>query len=76
MTLVQDSIAKFSAAPENDAVLRLCPDHLHQVSGALRMVGLIGATPVCEAIEGSFAGISGGNPPRRPWGSSTARCSR
>src|ERR1700741_747281 len=57
LTLVQESIAKFSAAPENDAVLRPCPEHLHQVSGALRMVGLTGATRVCEAIEGSFASM-------------------
>jgi len=62
LTLVQDSIAKFSAAPENDAVLQPCPEHLHQVSGALRMVGLSGATLVCEAIEGSFAGIAGARP--------------
>jgi chemosensory pili system protein ChpA (sensor histidine kinase/response regulator) len=55
LTLVQESIAKFAAAPENDALLRPCPEHLHQVSGALRMVGLSGATRVCEAIEGSFA---------------------
>ena len=62
LTLVQDSIAKFSASPENDAVLEPCPEHLHQVSGALRMVGLNGATLVCEAIEGSFAGINGQRP--------------
>jgi chemosensory pili system protein ChpA (sensor histidine kinase/response regulator) len=62
LTLVQDSIAKFSAAPENDAVLQPCPEHLHQVSGALRMVGLNGATLVCEAIEGSFAGMAAARP--------------
>src|SRR5688572_5644386 len=62
LTLVQDSIAKFSAAPENEAVLQPCPEHLHQVSGALRMVGLSGATRVCEAIEGSFAGMAGARP--------------
>ena len=62
LTLVQDSIARFSAAPENDAVLGPCPEHLHQVSGALRMVGLNGATLVCEAIEGSFAGIGAAKP--------------
>src|SRR5688572_8371647 len=55
--LVQDSIAKFTAAPDNNALLQPCPEHLHQVSGALRMVGLSGATRVCEAIEGSFAGL-------------------
>src|SRR5687768_16119956 len=60
--LVQDSIAKFTAAPDNDAVLQPCPEHLHQVSGALRMVGLSGATRVCEAIEGSFAGLGAATP--------------
>src|SRR5687767_15915671 len=54
LLLVRDSIAKFSAAPGNDEALRQCPEHLHQVSGALRMVGLNGATLVCETIEGSF----------------------
>src|ERR1700682_5280925 len=62
LTLVQESIAKFSAAPGNDALLQPCPAHLHQVSGALRMVGLNGATLVCEAIEGSFAGIGAARP--------------
>ena len=68
LTLVQDSIAKFSAAPENEAVLQPCPEHLHQVSGALRMVGLNGATLVCEAIEGSFAGINGQRPSAQAMG--------
>src|SRR6185503_12373745 len=68
LTLVQESIAKFSAAPENDALLQPCPEHLHQVSGALRMVGLNGATLVCEAIEGSFAGINGQRPSAQTMG--------
>src|SRR5712691_2782155 len=59
LNLVRDKIAKYSAGPEDDAALRVCPEHLHQVSGALRMVGLAGATRFCEAIEGSFAGMSG-----------------
>jgi len=62
LTLVQESIAKFSVAPENEAVLQPCPEHLHQVCGALRMVGLSGATRVCEAIEGSFADMGGARP--------------
>src|SRR5579859_944644 len=33
-----------------------CPEHLHQVSGALNMVGMTGATRFCEALEKSFAG--------------------
>src|SRR5205814_316547 len=32
-----------------------CPEHLHQVSGALNMVGMSGATRFCEALEKSFA---------------------
>jgi chemosensory pili system protein ChpA (sensor histidine kinase/response regulator) len=57
LKLVRDSIAKFSAAPEDAAVLQVCPSQLHQVSGALRIVGLAGATRFCEAIEGTFSGV-------------------
>ena len=60
--LVQDSLAKYAAAPGNAALLQPCPEHLHQVSGALRMVGLSGATLVCEAIEGSFASVNATQP--------------
>ena len=59
LNLVRDKIAKYLGAPEDEALLRVCPDHLHQVSGALRMVGLAGATRFCEAIEGSFSGLNG-----------------
>src|SRR5258706_1774015 len=62
LLLVRDCIARFTAAPEDTDALRPCPEHLHQVSGALRMVGLNGATLVCESIEGSFAGFSGSRP--------------
>jgi chemosensory pili system protein ChpA (sensor histidine kinase/response regulator) len=62
LTVVREHIATFSAEPEDAAVLRGCPDHLHQVSGALRMVGLNGATRFCEAIESSFPGLNGARP--------------
>src|SRR3954471_23423419 len=62
LLLVRDCIAKFTATPENQDALRPCPEHLHQVSGALRMVGLNGATLVCETIEGTFAGFGEGRP--------------
>src|SRR5262245_12023657 len=62
LLLVRDCIARFTAAPENGEALRPCPEHLHQVSGALRMVGLSGATLVCETIEGSFAGFGTARP--------------
>jgi chemosensory pili system protein ChpA (sensor histidine kinase/response regulator) len=62
LTLVREQIAKFSAGSGDAALLAPCPGHLHQVSGALRMVGLAGATRFCEAIEGGFA-APGGAPP-------------
>ncbi len=62
LKLVRDHIAKFSADPGNTAALRPCPEHLHQVSGALRMVGLTGATRFCEAIESGFAGLNTARP--------------
>src|SRR5260370_16068587 len=62
LQLVRDCIAKFTAAPENDEVVRPCPETLHQVSGALRMVGLSGGTLVCETIEGSFADFGSAGP--------------
>ena len=57
LKLVRDNIAKFAAGPQDEAALAVCPEHLHQVSGALRMVGLTGATRFCEALEGSFGGL-------------------
>jgi len=62
LKVVRDNIAKFSAAPEDDAVLRGCPDQLHQVSGALRIVGLAGATRFCETIEGTFGRLNSARP--------------
>ncbi len=58
----RDHIARFQSEPGEAAVLKPCREHLHQVSGALRMVGLLGATRFCEEIEGSFAGLDGARP--------------
>jgi chemosensory pili system protein ChpA (sensor histidine kinase/response regulator) len=62
LTRVREQIAKFAAAPGDVALLKPCPEHLHQVSGALRMVGLAGATRFCEEIEGGLAGLDGARP--------------
>jgi chemosensory pili system protein ChpA (sensor histidine kinase/response regulator) len=62
LMVVREQIAKFSAEPENGALLQPCPGHLHQVSGALRMVGLSGATRFAEAIEAGFGGLNGARP--------------
>ena len=62
LSVVREQIAKFSADPQNGALLQPCPGHLHQVSGALRMVGLAGATRFCESIEAGFSGLNGALP--------------
>ncbi len=59
---VRQIIARFEAAPEDAAVLSACPEHLHQVSGALNMVGLAEATQFCETLERSFAALNGAPP--------------
>jgi chemosensory pili system protein ChpA (sensor histidine kinase/response regulator) len=62
LSLVRDQIAKFSAGGGDAAALEPCTRHLHQVAGALRMVGLAGATRFCEAIELGFAAPGGALP--------------
>jgi chemosensory pili system protein ChpA (sensor histidine kinase/response regulator) len=59
---VRQIIAKFEATPGDAAVLGACPEHLHQVSGALNMVGLSEATQFCETLEGSFANLDASPP--------------
>src|SRR5688572_17433700 len=55
---VREQVARFTENSGNTSVLHGCSELLHQVSGALRMVGLSGATRFCEAIEGSFTGLT------------------
>jgi chemosensory pili system protein ChpA (sensor histidine kinase/response regulator) len=55
---VRAQLATYTATPQDTSVLGNCPEHLHQVSGALNMVGLSGATRFCEALEKSFTGLS------------------
>jgi chemosensory pili system protein ChpA (sensor histidine kinase/response regulator) len=55
LSLVHEQIARYTADAENTVALGACQEHLHQVSGALRMVGLAGATRFCESIEGGLA---------------------
>src|SRR5262249_52675709 len=62
LSVVREQMAKFGADPQNGALLQPCPGHMHQVSGALRMVGLAGATRFCEAIEAGFSGLGGALP--------------
>src|ERR1700694_2207838 len=59
LSLVREKLAKYTNDRADEALLRACPEPLHQVSGALRMVGLAGATRFCEALKGSFGSING-----------------
>jgi chemosensory pili system protein ChpA (sensor histidine kinase/response regulator) len=56
---VRRSLAAYRTAPADATPLAACPEHLHQVSGALNMVGLSGATRFCEALETSLTGLTG-----------------
>src|SRR5689334_8457731 len=56
---VRRQLATYRSAPTDAAPLAACPEHLHQVSGALNMVGLSGATRFCEALETSLTGLEG-----------------
>ena len=56
---VRDQIARSGSAPLDVRALGGCPEHLHQVSGALNMVGLAGATRFCEALETTLSGLNG-----------------
>ena len=56
---VREQIARSGTAPLDARALGGCPEHLHQVSGALNMVGLAGATRFCEALETTLTGLNG-----------------
>jgi chemosensory pili system protein ChpA (sensor histidine kinase/response regulator) len=47
----RESLAGFSGNPGDASPLRFCQTHLHQVTGAIQMVGLEGAARVSEEIE-------------------------
>ncbi|HZM37316.1 MAG TPA: Hpt domain-containing protein [Burkholderiales bacterium] len=59
---VRRNVVRYLSVREDPALLRSCPEHLHQVSGALRMVGLAGATRFCEALERGFTTADGDAP--------------
>jgi chemosensory pili system protein ChpA (sensor histidine kinase/response regulator) len=59
---VRRNVVRYLTVREDPALLAACPEHLHQVSGALRMVGLAGATRFCEALERGFTAADGAAP--------------
>ena len=57
LKLVRERTASFLAQSDNRAVLAGCPLELHQVHGALVMVGLDGAAQVCGVIERAYVAV-------------------
>ena len=55
---VRDNIDRFLEQPEDVALLRQCPQQLHQVTGALNLLGLNGVVGFCESMEHAFAGVT------------------
>ena len=56
---VRTQLAACASGSFDAAAIAGCTEHLHQVSGALNMVGLAGATRFCETLEASVAGLNG-----------------
>ncbi len=57
LDLAKERLAVFSGNPGDFAPLRFCLTHLHQVTGAINMVGLEGAAHVSEEIEKLVAAL-------------------
>ncbi|MEO7727671.1 MAG: Hpt domain-containing protein [Burkholderiales bacterium] len=57
LKLVRGRTATFLANSDNPAVLRDCPLELHQVHGALVMVGLDGTARVCAVVEHVYRAV-------------------
>ncbi len=60
LKLVRDNIAQYLANPEETAVLKKCPEQIHQVTGALNILGLNGAAGFCESMEHAFSSVIAG----------------
>ena len=57
---VLDLVVKFRDRPEDTSSLRFMSTHLHQVNGALDMVGLEGAKFFCQELESVVDRLSNG----------------
>jgi chemosensory pili system protein ChpA (sensor histidine kinase/response regulator) len=55
---VRDSIASYLEKPGAKDTLNQCPGQIHQVAGALNMLGLRGVVGYCESIEMALSGVS------------------
>lgn len=58
-----EALQQFGANPADVTQAKLCRNHLHQVRGALTIVGLDGVTQFTDALESLLADIEGGKRP-------------
>ncbi|WP_183635274.1 Hpt domain-containing protein [Niveibacterium umoris] len=56
----QDAVNKVEAGEGRSEQLRFAQNHVHQVQGALSVVGLDGVTQFAEALDGLLAALAGG----------------
>jgi len=55
---VRDNIAQYLAQPDEVELLQSCPQQLHQVTGALNILGLNGVVGFCVSMEDAFSDVS------------------
>lgn len=55
---VRDDIARYLAQPDEAGSLQRCPQQLHQVTGALHILGLNGVVGFCRSMEHAFTGVT------------------
>ncbi|HEX6829441.1 MAG TPA: Hpt domain-containing protein, partial [Burkholderiales bacterium] len=65
LALARQSLQQYALAPDDAAQLRLARDHLHLVTGALRMLELHGLARFCEEIEAVCAVLEQTGEPER-----------
>ncbi|WP_374511934.1 Hpt domain-containing protein [Niveibacterium sp.] len=56
----QDALTKVEAGEDRSEQLRFAQNHVHQVQGALSVVGLDGVTQFAEALDALLASLAGG----------------
>lgn len=55
---VRDNIAQYLAQPDEVELLQRCPQQLHQVTGALNILGLNGVVGFCVSMEDAFSDVT------------------
>jgi len=55
---VRENIAQFLSRPDEITLLEQCPRQLHQVTGAMNILGLNGVVGFCESMEHAFSDVT------------------